>query len=193
MKYVRVLLVTAVLAVASASPAIAADDGNGFYIRGGVAMGWVNSSLPSVSVTGNGGLEAGVGFRLAPALAIEGNFMFVTGGAISVDDVPTDESTLFYLGTVDAKLYPFMITASNSNVMFQPYVRVGIGGGGASAAGITSGAFVARFGGGLDWMINDSVGFYADASYYVSAGGSGIPAVGAPGLTTMTFGGILKF
>jgi hypothetical protein len=176
MQYVRALLAMAALAVVWSSPAIAGGDGNGFYIRGGAAMGWNN--IPSGT---NGGFEAGAGIRLAPALAIEGNFVFVTGGG-------TDS----YLGTVDAKLYPFMITASDSNGLLQPYVRVGIGGGGASLAAFSTGAFVARFGGGLDLMITDKLGAYGDVSYFLPAGSIALPAIGS-GQTTLSFGGILKF
>ncbi|MFP6638740.1 MAG: hypothetical protein VCC04_00745, partial [Myxococcota bacterium] len=74
----------------------------------------------------------------------------------------------------------------------RPYAVFGLGGGSIGAGDTnpdvkTIGAFLVRFGAGVDWMLAPDWGVYADGSYYVTSKDV------QTGYGTITFGLIYEF
>jgi len=191
------------LAITVGAFAASADDGLGFYVKGGVALGWASADSTVESFVGgsvsngvNAGFDIAGGFRLMPAVAVEGEFFYVTGGDIQVNGlaIPTVE-TSSYAFTGNVKLYPFMFSSTDATGLLQPYLAAGIGGGSGELAGAlvpgalagSQGSFLARFGGGLELMLTDSLGAYADGAYYITTKDV------VSGVGVITVGGVLKF
>jgi hypothetical protein len=194
-------LLALVLVVVSAGAAQAQDgDGQGVFVRGGVALGWANADDVADAVAGgeisngvNAGFDIAAGYRFAPALAAEAEFFYVTGGDVSVAGVTAPAvETSAYAFLFNGKVYPLMFDADDATGLLQPYAVVGIGGGSGEVtnAGPLSGSqgtFLAKFGGGLDLMLTDNLGAYAEGAYLITTK----DVIGGVGL--IHFGGVVKF
>jgi opacity protein-like surface antigen len=188
----------AVIGLALTVPAAWADDeGLGPYVRGGVTLGWANVDDDFVGASVSNGVNAGFniagGYRFMPALAGEIEFFYITGGDVEVNGatVPFAETNA-YAFTANIKAYPLMFAADDATGLLQPYLVVGIGGGSGEVTNVgvfsgSEGTFLARFGGGLDLMLTNNLGVFADGSYYVTTK----DVIG--GIGTISFGGIVKF
>ena len=162
-----------------AGPATAQSyDQTGPYVRGGLAFGFTNLDGPANALDPgtNVGFNLAGGFRVSPAVALEAELFYVTGGDVELAGTKLGETSVVGF-TIDVKGYPMAVLAKKSLPdNLQPYARFGIGGGSGElegsgiAAGIkgSEGAFLARFGGGVDYLMNEHWGVFFDGSYYAS-------------------------
>ena len=193
----RSVLVLAVLVVSTGAARAQDGDGLGLFVRGGVALGWANVDENFVGANVENGVNAGFdvagGYRFSPALAAEAEFFYVTGGEVIVNTftVPGAETSA-YAFLFNGKVYPLMFSADDATGLLQPYAVVGIGGGSGEVTNVgglsgSEGTFLAKFGGGLDLMLTNNLGAYAEGAYLITTK----DVITGNGL--IHFGGIVKF
>ncbi len=157
--------------------AYGAYDRPGFYIGGGLVGGFSTrleselheiAGVTDVEVDPSVGLTVRVGVRVTPHIAIEAHYEWMDDFGISVagnEIADTQTQTL----TGDLKGY--LATGS-----VQPYLTAGAGFLTAKSDDPrtnfqrTDTDFVARVGGGVEFYLNESVGFSVDTSYVLPAG-----------------------
>ncbi|MAI77602.1 MAG: outer membrane beta-barrel protein [Myxococcota bacterium] len=167
---------------------------DGAYARLGLAIGWPNIDDSSVSGSTGAGLSFVGGYEVMNGLAAEVEFVFTAGTqAERADGTEFGESASNIAFTINAKAYPLELLGQDLlPEKIRPYGIFGMGGGSVGAGGSepgikTIGAFLVRFGGGVDWMFTSNFGLYADGSYYVSSKDV------RTGYGNMTFGAIYAF
>ena len=77
--------------------------------------------------------------------------------------------------TFNGKVYPIGLLAPKTLDSFQPYVVMGMGGGNYKfkpdgGSDTKTGTFIYRLGVGVDWMLTDNIGTYADFSLHATPG-----------------------
>jgi opacity protein-like surface antigen len=119
------------------------------------------------------GLGVRAGYRFLPHLAAEAQFQWFSGADVELD-VKANKANAIQVETLTftANLKAYLLTGR-----IQPFLLTGVGVMHLDAddkmnIGIkTSGdAFVARFGGGLDFYINDHFAFVVDGGYLLPTG-----------------------
>jgi opacity protein-like surface antigen len=116
------------------------------------------------------GFTAGVGYRLSPRVAVEGQVDYGFDADVKVDGNKSGEIKT-WVTTLDFKGY--LLTGR-----FQPFAVMGLGAGfangaavvGSGVAGIDETGFVMRFGGGLDSYITENIAIFVDGSWVLSTG-----------------------
>jgi opacity protein-like surface antigen len=162
---------------------------SGWYLGAGVSIGFeafsgiaeMEDSLDTNVKVGNAfGVNARAGYRLFPWLALEGQFEWLSSfNYIAEDVLPPGETDVRdatfaevedYTLTVNAKGYPL-------TGRVQPFGLVGLGGMLAKNTlrfqndrTVDVGGFVARFGGGVDYYLDESWILSADVSYLLTTG-----------------------
>jgi opacity protein-like surface antigen len=159
---------------------------DGFYIAGNMAGSWYTDVKDDVreELTALGytfpiemekplGLGVRAGYRFLPRLAAEAQFQWFSGADVELD-VKANKANAIQVETLTftANLKAYLLTGR-----IQPFLLTGVGVMHLDAddkmnIGIkTSGdAFVARFGGGLDFYINDHFAFVVDGGYLLPTG-----------------------
>lgn len=176
--------------------ATAEEDSNldGFYARLGLAIGWPNIDNGGYSGSTGAGLSFVGGYWVMEGLAAEVEFVFTAGTTAELSSgTEVGDSASNVAFTVNAKGYPLELIGKDLvPKAIRPYAVFGLGGGSIGAGdtipGVkTIGAFLVRFGAGVDWMLASDWGVYADGSYYVTSKDA------QTGYGTMTFGVIYQF
>jgi hypothetical protein len=178
--------------VGSAAPVRAQERGvepdlTGFYVNLGANIGAPEFDGPLDGEVG-GGVAFGGGYRVTPWLAAELEFDLLAGSDVEVGGSDVGDAQYWAI-TANVKGYPF--SAFEKDVIpawIQPYARFGMGGGEIEVDfdGLgeeEDGTFVARFGGGIDFLIHRHWGAYVDGGFHVASeddlDGVGIFTVGA--------------
>lgn len=176
------------LTLAAASASGEEKVGNlGPYARLGLAIGWPNTGTDLSSGSTGAGLSFVGGYRVMDGVAGEVELVFTSGSQLETGGNAGGASATNLAFTVNVKGYPLEFVGKDLiSRKIQPYAVFGLGGG-SIGAGHTIGAFLVRFGAGVDWMVGGNWGVYADGSYYVTS--KDIPS----GYGNMTFGGIYRF
>jgi hypothetical protein len=155
---------------ASAESALFSDSKEGYewlgpYAKLGLAIGFPDENHRLPDVDPGAGLDFAGGWRLTPWLAAEFDMNFIAGADVK----NTSHDLSVFAATFNAKAYPLGALDAES-VPFtavQPYLLFGIGGGEVRLDHSHKSTFMARFGGGLDWWINEGWGAYFDLGYIV--------------------------
>jgi len=195
----RIALLTCLLLLVAA-PDARAEGGraapdyarSGWYTGAGFSVGFeafsgikeIEQALGYNVTVGNAfGINARAGYRLFPWLAVEGQFEWLSSFGYTAEDVllpgetdPRDvtlQQVEDYTLTVNAKAYPL-------TGRVQPFGLIGLGGMLAKNTRnpqlisgkktVDLGGFVARFGGGVDYYLDESWILTADISYLVTTG-----------------------
>ena len=145
------------------------------YARLGLAIGWPNIDSGIYSGSTGAGLSFVGGYNIQDGLAAEVEFVFTAGTNAELNngaEVGGSASNVAF--TINAKAYPFDLFSKDTlPSSVRPYAVFGMGGGSIGAGDSepvqTIGAFLVRFGGGVDWMFSRNMGVYADGSYYVTS------------------------
>jgi opacity protein-like surface antigen len=164
------LLTALTLALAFAAMSAQAEEPDyaqtGAYAGGAIGIGmekFGNQGLPAVHHDAFVGSITG-GYRLHPHIAVE---VQIEGGKYDGDAVGTDMDTKIYTYTVNVK--GFLLTGQ-----IQPYLMAGAGLAHAKrkvkksslkSISLDDSAFAARFGGGVDYWITESISLGVAASY----------------------------
>jgi opacity protein-like surface antigen len=151
----------------------------GWYLGAGFSFGFdsfsgikeIEAAIgENVTVGDAFGVNGRVGYRILPRLAVETEFEWfsafnIQNEAANKVDVTIEDYTL----TVNAKGY--LMTGR-----VQPFGLIGLGGMLANTTDrvhdreVDSGGFVARFGGGVDYYLDESWILTIDASYLITTG-----------------------
>jgi len=149
----------------------------GLYAGGGLVGGFTTrlegqlTEIPgvdNVEVDPSVGLAARLGARITPHFALEAHYEWMDDFETSIDGIEVAETRTQAM-TGDVKGY-----LSTGRV--QPYLSVGLGFLSAksddpvTAFQKTDTDFAARFGGGIDFYLNEHVGLSVDSSYVVPTG-----------------------
>jgi opacity protein-like surface antigen len=160
----KIRLALALTSAFVASAALAQDyDRAGMYGQlNGVAAIDNFDGVPSSALDTAIGVSGRIGYRLDPRLAVEGQIEY------SGDFIGSGADLTATLVTVNGKFY-FL------QDQIQPYALAGIGGafGHVDIPGLGSdeeNAFVVKFGGGLDFYLNDQWGLAFEAVYNLGTG-----------------------
>jgi opacity protein-like surface antigen len=183
------------------------DDFTGPYARFGIAIGQVNLDEDEVGdaldvVDGNldsdvsAGFTMAGGYRIFPWLAVDANFVFLTGKdniEASADGNSFEGDLQSFVFTFGPKVFPLALVDLDAVPHYvQPYVSIGIGGGEVEAdfgGGFDTkkDGFAARFIVGFDVWATDNVGFYFEG------GGFLIDSKFIEGAGEFGFGGQYRF
>jgi len=173
----------ALLAGLLAGPSLAAEPGA--YVKGGIGVGiaaedsgavddlaqGLGAAGASLSIDPGADIHLAGGYNINEWLAGEASMDFIVGAtadasAAGFGSIEVDLFAFEFL--VSGKLYPLGLADAGSDWL-DPYALVGIGGGRftAEAEGFDVGesSFIARFGGGVEAMMWDNVGIYAEGSF----------------------------
>ena len=185
------------LLVAGPLASARAEDGkdlDGVYARLGLAIGWPNIDYRNYSGSSGAGLSFVGGYTVMDGLAAELEFVFTAGTkAEGPNGAELGGSASNVAVTLNAKGYPLELLGQDLLPNhIRPYAVFGLGGGSIGAGDTdpnvkTIGAFLVRFGAGVDWMLVPNWGVYADGSYYVTSKDA------RTGYGTMTFGVMYEF
>jgi opacity protein-like surface antigen len=175
----------------------------GGYIRGGATFTWENAqNLDALrdffGVTGSTdtfiGGEGALGFRANPYLAFEAEFEYLGTATTKVDIPQTIDAGEIELWDVTGNVRLYAGTGR-----IQPFVQVGLGYGKAdvtwnpavlaNSGGFlengSDGGFIAKFGGGLDLYVTQSMAIYVDGNYILTTGDVEDNDVGGIGVGAM--------
>ena len=131
---------------------------NGIYLGAGAAFAWDNFDVPSfLSFDPADGFDAWGGYRFMERFAGELQIEYLNGFGIG----PFNGQALTFTGNL--KLY--LLTGR-----IQPFLLTGIGLGWEELAGFGATGFAARFGGGLDYYLNESWSLQVSSSYVLQTG-----------------------
>ncbi len=170
--------------------AIRGYDWTGFYAQAGFAVGEINFDGPLDS-DASGGVTLSAGYRVFPWLSAEGNFTYMGGGDVELNNGADLGEGSFFAFTFGPKFYPLGAFAPDAIPHFiQPYGLVGIGGGEFDIEDSTfddESSFIARFILGIDLWATDNFGFF------VEGGGHAASEDDVDGVGVFSMGGQFRF
>jgi len=163
-------------------------DQTGAYLNLGANIGAPDFDFAGVDGKVGGGVAFGAGYRMTKWLAAELEFDLLAGSDVKVNGSKIGDAQYWAI-TGNVKAYPFQ--AFETDVIpawIQPYGRFGMGGGEIeidfdNAGTRDQGTFVARFGGGIDFLLDRHWALYMDGGYHATSeddlDGVGIFTLGA--------------
>ncbi len=151
---------------------VVAPSFGGAYVQGAFALQWPTGDVKDAYNSGDistnflGGSLAGGAF-LTDWLAVGGRVQIIDQRETTVNFVGGTGSLLAILYSANVKLYPFNLGGSGG--LLQPYAIVGLGGQTTTATNCdfcsSDTSFLFELGGGLDVMLGDRFGLFAEFEY----------------------------